>query len=96
MARTMTQFTKQGLPRWWPRRFTRLPLALEIALALLLKITLLALLWHFFFSHPQARKMKMPLPQVEQHLLNSIPASPVPPSPPFSETTTKAEHERYR
>lgn len=52
----------------WPR-LTRLPLALEIALAVLLKSAFLFALWHAFFSHPQATHMLLPTMQVEQHLL---------------------------
>jgi hypothetical protein len=48
----------------------RLPLTMEITLALLLKIALLALLWDAFFSTPQAPKMAMPSATVEQHLLS--------------------------
>lgn len=55
-----------------PRRRS---LALAISLALLVKIALLYLLWHFFFAHPQARKMRMPTAQVENHLL-SAPTTP--------------------
>ena len=74
----------------WPR-FTRLPLALEITLALLVKIIILTLLWKFFFSHPQAKKMRLPLPQVEQHLLaQSAPAAPSTPAiSQISKTTDK-------
>jgi len=56
---------------WFPHypRFTRLPLALEIALALLIKLMILTLLWYAFFSTPQTKKMRLPTPQVEQHLL---------------------------
>ena len=50
-------------------RLTRFPLAVEIALALVLKLALLALIWHAFFSAPQTRKMRMLTPQVEQHFL---------------------------
>ncbi|MES2935737.1 MAG: cytochrome oxidase putative small subunit CydP [Pseudomonadota bacterium] len=58
-------------------RFKRLPLGLEISLALLLKIVLLCLVWKFFFSAPQAKKMLVPMPHVEQHLLGrSHTASP--------------------
>ncbi|MEO6354660.1 MAG: cytochrome oxidase putative small subunit CydP [Burkholderiaceae bacterium] len=52
----------------WPR-LTRLPLALEITLALLLKLVILLALWHAFFSDPQAKNMLVPARQVEQHLL---------------------------
>ncbi|GGC73937.1 cytochrome oxidase putative small subunit CydP [Undibacterium terreum] len=81
----------------WPLpRLTRLPLAVEITLALLIKILILTLLWKFFFSHPQVKKMRMPLPQVEQHLLAETPATKlataapaVPAAPPISNTTDK-------
>ncbi|MES2073548.1 MAG: cytochrome oxidase putative small subunit CydP [Pseudomonadota bacterium] len=82
MSGRLNRFSLSALStpsRWWPR-LTRLPLALEITLALLLKILVLTLLWKFFFAHPQAKKMRLPLPQVEQHLLT--PAAP--PAPPFA------------
>jgi hypothetical protein len=50
-----------------------LPLWLAITLALILKVLLLTWLWHAFFSHPQAKKMRVPSAQVEQHLLNTPP-----------------------
>jgi len=52
-------------------------LGLAISLALVVKIVLLYLLWHFFFSHPLARKMRMPTAQVESHLL-TVPAPTTP------------------
>ncbi|HJV02414.1 MAG TPA: hypothetical protein VJ752_17895 [Burkholderiaceae bacterium] len=60
-----------------------LPLWLAISLALLLKGALLFWLWHAFFAHPQAKHMRMPAAQVQQHLLDGAPAS-IPP-PPTSE-----------
>jgi hypothetical protein len=60
------------------RRLTALPLWLEITLALICKALLLWLLWSAFFSAPQTRKMRMPTPQVEQHLLSAA-ASVSPP-----------------
>ena len=54
---------------------TRLPLAREISLAVLLKIAILTILWAMFFSAPQTRKMAMPTLQVEQHLLAETAAS---------------------
>ena len=69
-------------------RLTRLPLALEITLAVLVKIAVLAILWKIFFSTPQTNKMMMPTPQVEQHVLaaprasNSLPASSLPQKAP--------------
>lgn len=67
-----------GAARWLARypHVTRLPLALEIALALTIKISLLVLLWYAFFSTPQTRKMRLPTPQVEQHLLKPVAAAP--------------------
>ncbi len=74
----------------WPR-LTRLPLALEITLALLVKIVILTLLWKFFFSDPPAKKMRLPLPQVEQHLLaqNIQPGLLAPAAPQIPKTTDK-------
>ncbi|HTD05009.1 cytochrome oxidase putative small subunit CydP [Undibacterium sp.] len=84
----LNRFSLSSLYRRWPR-FTRLPLALEITLALLLKILILTLLWKFFFAHPQVKKMRMPLPQVEQHLLaqNAEPVAPA--ASEISKTTDK-------
>lgn len=56
-----------------------LPLAVAITLALIVKVIILTLLWKAFFSQPQARKMRLPTVQVEQHLLNQ-PVSPPPPA----------------
>ncbi len=50
-----------------------LPLWLAITLALILKVLLLTLLWQAFFSHPQAKHMRLPGAQVEQHLLHPSP-----------------------
>ncbi|MES2126524.1 MAG: cytochrome oxidase putative small subunit CydP [Pseudomonadota bacterium] len=55
---------------------TRLPLWLAITLALLLKFALLTVLWYAFFRAPQARHMRVPTPQVEQHLLTTESSSP--------------------
>lgn len=57
----------------WPR-LTRMPLALEITLVLIIKFAILFLIWKTFFSQPQAKKMLVPMPQIEQHLL-SIPVN---------------------
>jgi hypothetical protein len=90
--------SQRKLPRLrWPR-LTRLPLPLEITLALLIKALILTLLWKVFFAHPQAQHMHMPLSQVEQHLLpaSAVPAvaQPSPHSENPNHTPTKAEHER--
>ena len=53
----------------WPR-LTNWPLALEISLVLMIKIAILFAIWLAFFSNPQAKKMRVPMPQVEQHLLS--------------------------
>ncbi|AMO99518.1 hypothetical protein CAter282_1636 [Collimonas arenae] len=58
------------------KRFTRLPLAVEITLILMVKIALLMLLWKAFFSEPQTKKMRMPTELVEQHFLSQQPAIP--------------------
>jgi hypothetical protein len=54
---------------------TGLPLALEIALAVAIKLLLLAWIWHAFFSTPPAKKMRLPTAQVEQHLLSTSQAT---------------------
>jgi len=59
------------------KRFTRLPLAVEITLILIVKIALLTLLWKAFFSEPQTKKMRMPTELVEQHFLAQPPAAPL-------------------
>ena len=69
-------------------------LAIEIALALLIKIVILTLLWHAFFSSPQTKKMRMPTPQVEQHLLT--PAATLTATQPFSSSTPKARDATHR
>ena len=56
-------------------RLTQLPLDAEIALILLVKIAILTVLAKTFFSEPQAKKMRMPTEQVEQHLLAPAPAT---------------------
>lgn len=61
--------TPRGLPLW-----------LEIALVLLIKVVALFFLWKTFFSHPQTKHMALPTPAVEQHLLTapqSLSRSPV-------------------
>ncbi|MCW5299614.1 cytochrome oxidase putative small subunit CydP [Herbaspirillum lusitanum] len=60
---------------WRLPRLTKLPLGAEIALILVVKIALLMLLAKTFFSEPQAKKMRMPTAQVEQHLLAPAPES---------------------
>lgn len=65
------------------KRFTRLPLAVEITILLVIKIALLTVLWKAFFSEPQTKKMRMPTDLVEQHMLSPQPAaipSHLPPS----------------
>jgi hypothetical protein len=59
-----------------PRR--GLPLAAAITLALIVKLIILSLLWKAFFSQPQAKKMRLPTAQVEQHLLNNPDSPPSP------------------
>jgi hypothetical protein len=51
--------------------FIRLPFAVEVALAVLIKLLVLAWLWNTFFSAPPTKKMRLPTAQVEQHLLSS-------------------------
>jgi hypothetical protein len=57
-----------------------MPLWLAIALALAAKIIILMALHKAFFAAPQAKKMRMPTPAVEHHLLGLV--ASVPPSPP--------------
>jgi hypothetical protein len=66
------------------KRFTRLPLAVEITVILIVKIALLTVLWKAFFSEPQTKKMRMPTDLVEQHFLSSQPTE-IPPHLPPSE-----------
>jgi hypothetical protein len=56
----------------------KLSYAAAIALALLLKLLLLSLLWKAFFSAPQTMKMRLPTAAVEQHLFNTPPSPPLP------------------
>jgi hypothetical protein len=66
------------------KRLTRLPLAVEITVILVVKIALLTVLWKAFFSEPQTKKMRMPTNLVEQHLL-SPPSAAIPSHLPPSE-----------
>lgn len=59
----------------FPKRWSRLPLALEITLILVVKLALLLILWELFFSAPQTKKMRMPTNLVEQHFLTNRPAA---------------------
>ncbi len=52
------------------------PLGRTIALALGAKFLILWLLWLNFFAAPQTKKMRMPTPAVEQHLLGGAPQPP--------------------
>jgi hypothetical protein len=70
----------------------RLPFALEVSLAVALKLALLAWLWHAFFSAPTANDMRMPTAQVEQHLLPPRAASSAPNHPSTSAETPHASH----
>jgi hypothetical protein len=56
----------------WPR-LTSWPLAWEITLILLIKLAIIIAIKKTFFSNPQAKKMLVPMPQVEQHLLSVAP-----------------------
>lgn len=57
---------------------TGLSLWLEISLILGLKLIAIFVLWKLFFSQPSTKKMRLPTPVVEQHLL-SAPTQPRPP-----------------
>lgn len=80
-------------PSWRLLRLTRSPLAVEITLALLLKVVILALIWKAFFAAPQTKKMVLPTPQVEQHML--APA-PTPPITTMSNPSLEAAHDSRR
>lgn len=58
---------------WWRglrrRRADGLPLALEIALLLAIKLVMLFAMARLFFAEPQARHMRMEPARVEQRLL---------------------------
>ena len=60
---------KPSSPSRWPR-LTRLPLAWEITLVLLVKLAIVIAIRQAFFAQPQAKKMRVPMSQVEQHLLS--------------------------
>ena len=51
-----------------------MPLAIALAVALIVKLVLLVLLHHAFFAAPQAKHMRMPTAKVEQHLLGNAPS----------------------
>ncbi|MBS1170623.1 MAG: hypothetical protein H6R01_1541 [Burkholderiaceae bacterium] len=51
-------------------RFTGMPLALEIALVLAVKVAVIFALRQAFFANPQAKKMVVPAQQVEQHFFS--------------------------
>lgn len=51
-------------------------LAREIGLVLIIKVILLWLLWHFFFSEPEGKHMRLPEQQVTQHLLSNTSSNP--------------------
>ncbi|MFZ6801243.1 cytochrome oxidase putative small subunit CydP [Undibacterium sp. Di24W] len=57
-------------------KHTGLPLWLEISLILCLKLLAIFILWKLFFSQPSTKKMRLPTPVVEQHLLSK----PTPPA----------------
>jgi len=79
-------------------RLTNMPLGIEIALLLVLKITLLTILAKAFFSEPQAKHMHMDPALVEQHMLApappAIPAA-AKPSSDYSPTTTEVTHDSH-
>jgi hypothetical protein len=65
-------------------KHTGLPLCLEISLILCLKLLAIFILWKLFFSQPSTKKMRLPTPVVEQHLLSK-------PSPPITPPTKPAQ-----
>ena len=77
-------------------RLTRWPFRAEIAIALVLKLALLALIWNAFFAAPQAKKMRMPTPQVEQHFLTPAPLPTASGVRSESPSSVKAAHDSNR
>ena len=71
-------------------RLTSLPLGLEIFLILCIKIAILTVLAKTFFSAPQAKHMRMPTEQVEQHLLPPSTNASAPASATNSSTVTSS------
>lgn len=59
-----------------PRRLHGSSLALAITLALLLKALILFGLWKAFFSTPQAKHMRVPAAQVQQHFFTAQQTAP--------------------
>ncbi|MCU6433315.1 hypothetical protein LPB67_05920 [Undibacterium sp. Jales W-56] len=53
------------------RQLSKLPLGVEISLALLIKIVVLYCLWSAFFAAPKTKHMRLPTQSVEQHLLTN-------------------------
>ncbi|PRC93379.1 cytochrome oxidase putative small subunit CydP [Solimicrobium silvestre] len=79
----MTPLSSKNLLPHWCTHWRNHSLKWEITIALIVKISLLWLLWQFFFSAPQAKHMHLPEPQVSQHLLSGTPLpSPQPASTP--------------
>jgi hypothetical protein len=58
------------------RRRRPWPLALEITVLLLVKVTLLTVLARSFFSEPEARHMRMPSARVAERMLAPADATP--------------------
>lgn len=73
-------------------RLSQLPLGVEIALILLVKIAILTVLAKTFFSEPQAKKMRMPTEQVEQHLLAPAPLATATGAVTTFTSTTEVTH----
>jgi len=74
-------------------RLTQLPLGIEIALILAIKIALLTVLAKTFFSEPQAKKMHVPVDQVVQHMLSPGTTSS---SPTAFTSPSEATHDSNR
>ncbi|MBB5201306.1 cytochrome oxidase putative small subunit CydP [Glaciimonas immobilis] len=95
----------------FPKGWSRLPLAVEITLIVIIKLALLFVLWKLFFSEPQTKKMRMPTDLVEQHFLtnrphaaptsaatSSVPAIPLSTNTaaPSPSPTSEAPHDSHR
>lgn len=81
---SLHRHTRRGLPLW-----------LEIALVLLIKLAALYFLWQAFFSHPQTKHMALPTATVEQHLLQAPQSAPQLSSQSPSPPTSPALPERF-
>lgn len=84
-------FWRKYHPEGTSRRLTKLPLAGEITIVLIVKVALITLLSRTFFAHPQAEHMRMPTASVEQRLLTPARAEDTPGAHHTSEAISTPE-----